>query len=138
MVEQVSLTFLRSLSFGGLVGGAVSGLLYLLFPNFFSQYISLYRMVLFGALFGACIHRVFDAIVLKGILYPIGKTLGYYKKIVELQVQVSQGWISIEHASRLKEYMDEEYFLDRPLNNSRSTRPALDPPGQKLKDPELD
>jgi hypothetical protein len=105
------INFFSSLSFGGIVGGLVSGILFLNYPQFFGLYLSFENMMLFGGILGASIHRLFYAVIIKGILHPIGKTIIYYEKLGELQIQLSNDLMD-EHTYKLiKNKLDEEYFL---------------------------
>jgi hypothetical protein len=104
--------FLRSLSFGGIVGSGIAGILYLRFPQFFGSVITLQDILIFGGALGASIHRGIDAIVVGGILHPLGKTMNYYGKLVQLEVQRRKGMMDHKTYRRIKAKLDDAYFLE--------------------------
>jgi hypothetical protein len=104
------LDFLRTLGFGGLLGSAIAGLLFIAFPQFFAAYVSLQYFVMFGGFLGAATHRLIDKIILN-FLNPIGVSVTYYRKMYELLLQRKHGLVSEESYLLIKANLDEQYFL---------------------------
>lgn len=117
------LTFLRSLTFGGVIGIGVFGFLFLAYPAFYSQYIRFEYMVTFGGALGAACHRGIDAILVKGILYPLGRKAEYYETLWELEQQRKRG-MDEETYLHIRRSLAEQYFLNRTLNSVESQTPA--------------
>ena len=108
--------FLRSLSFGGFVGSGIAGILYLRFPQIFGTAITLNDMLIFGGALGASIHRGIDSIVVGGILHPLGKTMNYYGKLVQMEIQRRKGMMDHKTYRRIKAKLDDAYFLEENKN----------------------
>jgi hypothetical protein len=116
-------SFLRSLSFGGLMGICLIGLFYVYNPNFCERYFSFNSALIFGGVLGSASHRLVDALVIQGILGPVGKFLTYYKKLCELEIQRRNNLLEDSSYKRLKAGIDEAYFLgsSQPLLKGKNT-----------------
>jgi hypothetical protein len=77
-----TITFLRSLGFGGLLGGGIGGLIYLLFPGLFPDRdkVSLEGITLICGLIGAGFHGFFSKLVTGNS----GKFVVYYMHLATL------------------------------------------------------
>ena len=105
------ISFLRSLSFGGLLGCGVAYLVFLSYPNLFVGHVRVEAVVVFGSLLGACLHRLIDRCLVKGILSPFGRFLEYYGKLVQLTVQKRTELMDDDRYKELKYELDINYFL---------------------------
>lgn len=105
------LTFIRSLSFGGLVGCGLAIGLYLRYPLSFADNIRFESIVILGMLLGAAAHRAIDTIIVKGVLSPIGRFATYYGKFVQVELLARTGLISEALCKRIKDELTTEYFL---------------------------
>lgn len=103
--------FLRSLSFGGLLGCGIAYLAFLNYPQLFVGHATLEVVVIFGSLLGACLHRAIDALVVKGLLLPFGRFADYYGKLVQLRLQKRAGLIDNNLYKQIKNELDLAYFL---------------------------
>lgn len=81
---MIKIESLRSLGFGGLLGGGLLGLLYSVFPNNFNQQISFEQITLIGAMIGAGGHKLIDEWLINSILLPIGIFFSYYSELIQL------------------------------------------------------
>ncbi len=105
------ISFLRSLSFGGLLGCGVAYLVFLSYPHLFVGHVRVEAVVIFGSLLGACLHRLIDVCLVKGILSPFGRFLEYYGKLVQLTVQKRTELMDDDRYKELKYELDIDYFL---------------------------
>lgn len=113
--------YLRSLSFGSLIGGGVAGLLFSKWPQLFPAGTDLEGALLAGSVIGTLTHRLIDTVVLKGLLHPLIRFVVYYRKLGELFLlrQV------IDERTR-KTLIDEltvEHFLERRLTAAAPVPP---------------
>lgn len=105
-------SFLRSLSFGGLMGSGFIILLYIFFPQIFSGVLTFNFMLAFGGLLGAAAHRLIDSLVIKGILHPISRFTTYYWQLVQLELLNKRGLIDSKSYEKIKKELTIKYFLE--------------------------
>lgn len=101
------MSHLRSLGFGGLLGGGLAGLLFVLGPELFPVEITLNQLILIGSMLGAALHRVVDRLF--GVL---SKPARYYLSIGELYLQGA--WVDDELKREILRALTERYFLEPP------------------------
>jgi hypothetical protein len=123
------ISYVRSLSFGGLLGCGVAYLVFISYPHLFDGRASLETVVIFGSLLGAALHRAIDACLVKTFLLPFGRFTNYYGKLIELTLQHRAGLIDDELYKHIKSELDREYFLGSISKASVQER-MLPPPKQ--------
>jgi hypothetical protein len=101
--------FFRSLSFGGLAGMGIAGIIYLNFP-YLQTLTNLESFMMYGALIGGISHRAF-AKVCEIILHPIGRFLTYYEQRIELQFLLKHGNLTAEKYKEITDKLTEQRFL---------------------------
>jgi hypothetical protein len=106
------LDFFRSLSFGGLVGGGIAGIVYLRYPHLFKDIAGLKSFMLYGALAGASTQRTIEAAI-NLILFPLGRFIAFYESLVELEFLRFLGKVSEEQYKSIGEKLTEERFLGK-------------------------
>jgi hypothetical protein len=114
--------YLRSLSFGGLVGAGLSGLAYLKFP-YLSTVISLSSFILCGGLVGGAIHRVF-ARISEIIFHPIGRFITYYEQQVELMLLLQAKRITMAEYEEINARLTRQRFLGKEPPDKPQLPPA--------------
>ena len=122
------INYVRSLSFGGLLGCGVAYLVFLSYPHHFDGRASLETVVIFGSLLGAALHRAIDALLVKALLLPFVKFTSYYGKLIELTLQHRAGLIDDELYKQIKNELDRDYFLG-PIGKA-SVQERMLPPKQ--------
>jgi hypothetical protein len=116
------LTFFRALSFGGLVGSGVAGLLYLKFPQVFAGVVGIKTFIFFGACLGAGCQQLIEKLV-GLVLKPVSDFISYYEKLVELAILRQTGQINDkEHASIVFQLTEQRFLGKRAIDV-----PALPP-----------
>lgn len=106
------LTFLRSLSFGGLLGAGVALALCVVFGQVeYTEY-----AIIYGGLLGAALHRIIDNLIIKGIFYPIGYFVAYYAKLIQIETLRRREIIDIKTCERIKRQLTLNYFTGELLN----------------------
>lgn len=118
------LDFFRSLSFGGLLGAGVAGIIYLKFPYFHSV-VGLKSFMLYGGLVGAGAQRGIEAFI-NALISPIGQFIIYYEKLIELELLLSSEKVSIEQYRTINEKLTEVRFLGAPLPDKSEKAPVLE------------
>jgi len=120
------LTFFRALSFGGLVGSGIAGLVYLYFPQLFAGVVGIKTFIFFGACLGAgCQHFIEKLMML--VLRPVSDFISYYEKLVELMILRKAGQITDkEHASIIFQLTEQRFLGKRGVDV-----PALPPKDQR-------
>lgn len=122
--------YFRSLSFGGLAGGAVAGLLFLKLPQLFPAGTDLQTAILLGSVVGTVAHRFIEVVVVKSLLHPLAGFIVYYRKLVELAFL--KRLISEQTRKALIEEITVEHFLGvRPTRSQALlsvSAPAVEPP----------
>jgi hypothetical protein len=116
------LAFLRSLSFGGLLGCTIVVLLYVLFPQIFIAPLTFKFMIVFGGLLGAAAHRFIDAIILKGILHPVTRFINFYGKLVQIEQLRRKGIIEPDTYQKIKNDLTIRYFLHEKIEPESSKK----------------
>jgi hypothetical protein len=118
--------FLRSLSFGGLLGGGLAYLLFLSHPQLFAERATLEAVVIFGSVLGAALHRVIDACLIKTFLLPFGRFINHYGTLVHLTIRKRAGLMEDDEYRHIMTDLDRKYFLgqDEP---ARIQQPMLPP-----------
>lgn len=104
------LGFLRSLSFGGLLGCGAAYITFLTYPQLFAGHATLETAVIFGSLLGASLHRVIDALVVQGLLRPFGRSAHYYVKLAELRLLKRKGLITEDVCNQIENELLRKYF----------------------------
>lgn len=104
------LKFLRSLSFGGLLGLSLSAILYASFPQLFAPIADLQTFALLGGCLGAGCQRLIEA-AMQQIFYPLAAFISFYEKLLELHYLFNRGLISAEQYARLRDQLTERRFL---------------------------
>jgi hypothetical protein len=104
--------FLRALTFGGLIGSGLVIILYLLYPQLFVGHLSFEFMLVFGGLLGASIHRILDALIVKGLLDPIGRSVSYRQKLNQIEMLKRSGDIDEATAHKIKKELAVKYFIE--------------------------
>lgn len=123
------LDFFRALSFGGLVGAGIAGIIYLKSPYFHSS-TSLKSFMFYGGLIGAGAQRGIEAII-NTILFPLGRFIAYYERLVELSLLLHWGKISDDEYETIIRKLTEARFLGAPLPDKPVTPPKAElPPKQ--------
>lgn len=122
------ISYVRSLSFGGLLGCGVAYIVFLTYPHLFEGRASLEAVVIFGSLLGAALHQAIDACLIKTFLLPFGRFTNYYGKLIELTLQHRAGLIDDESYELIKKELVREYFL-RPIGKA-SVQERMVPPKQ--------
>ena len=106
--------YVRSLSFGGLLGCGIAYLIFLSYPHLFEGRASLEAVIIFGSLLGAALHRAIDACLFKTFLQPFGRFTNYYGKLIELTLHHRAGLMDHEQYKQFKNELDHQYFLGLP------------------------
>jgi len=106
--------FLRSLSFGGLLGAFIAGIIYLKFPYFQSLTVLPTAMV-YGGLAGAGCQRAIESVV-NFVIAPIGRFVSFYEKLIELELLLYFNKISPDHYQAIRAKLTEERFLGSSSN----------------------
>ena len=119
-------SFLRSLSFGGLLGCGVAYLIFLSYPHLFVGRVRLEEIVVFGGLLGACLHRIIDWCLVKPFLFPFGRFIEYYGTLMQLKLQNKAQLIDDDSYKKIKYQLDLAYFLG-PTDKVRARKGALPP-----------
>lgn len=101
--------FLRSFTFGGLVGAGVAFLLYAWFPNTFAALVGPRSFVALGYALGGIFHRAIDTV----ILGPLGRFLDDYETIVELVLLRRHGVIDEEEQKSILNQVLRKRFLKK-------------------------
>jgi hypothetical protein len=104
------LGFLRSLSFGGLLGGGVAYLICLKYPQLLVEKTTPEMAVIFGSLLGASLHRAIDALIVQGLLPPFGRTVHYYTKLAEARFLKRNGIITERECNQIEKGLLRKYF----------------------------
>lgn len=104
--------FIRSLSFGGLLGVGLG----VAFCIIFQQTLYLKYAIIFGGLFGASLHRIIDNVFIKGVLYPLGRFIEYYGKIAQIEILRKRGIIDTKTCEKIKKEKTLDYFLGKETN----------------------
>jgi len=76
--------YLRSLSFGGLMGIGIAAYLYLRYPQWFKGNVTFDYFIVFGGLLGAAIHSSIGAMI-RALLFPLVRFVDYYSKIIQIE-----------------------------------------------------
>lgn len=101
----------KSITGGGLLG---AGLLGLLQSQHLVPGLDVNQAMTIGGLLGGAAHRlVFDA-----FLGPAFVPVRYYSRIIELSFLVRRGVISITQAKKIREQLNNRYFLEDLTQNS--------------------
>jgi hypothetical protein len=103
------LDYFRSLSFGGLLGALIAGSIYLKFP-YFQSLIGLKGAMFFGGVLGGGAQRAIQAGV-AFIIYPVGRFITYYEKMLELDALHAWGKISDEDHRTINSKLTQTRFL---------------------------
>jgi hypothetical protein len=101
--------YLRSLSFGGLVGGGIAGLVYINVP-YLHTLTDIWNFMLYGSMLGAAVHRGFSRLS-QLVLHPLGRFLIYYEQQIELDLQFYFGRISQEEYKAFRAELTKQRFL---------------------------
>jgi hypothetical protein len=120
------LDYFRSLSFGGLLGALIVGLVYLKFP-YFQAFTGLKGAMFFGGVIGAGTQRAIQAVI-TFIIYPIGRFITYYEQLIELGALHAWGKISDDEYKTISSKLTESRFLGAPLRDKPETPKAELPP----------
>lgn len=112
--------FLRSLSFGGSIGSGLILVLYKIYPQLFVAPLGLEYMFIFGGVLGASAHRVFDSLIVKGLLYPVDRFVTFYSRLAQLEMLARRDLIDDKTHSRIREELTVAYFLEK--DSDESTR----------------
>lgn len=107
------LDFFRSLSFGGLVGAGIAGIIYLKIP-FLQTLTSLPAFMTYGGIAGAGAQRAIEAVI-NFIVAPIGRFIAYYEKLIELNFLLQWKKISEEEYKTINKKLTETRFLGSAL-----------------------
>jgi hypothetical protein len=105
------LNYIRSLGFGGAMGAGIAALAYVYLPHYIPERITLQDCMYIGGAFGMATHRAIDGVVVKGFLFPFGRFLTYYGKIVQLEILQKRGILDPRNVSMIKKKLSEQYFL---------------------------
>ena len=106
------LNFFRALSFGGLLGCGLAGLIYMSYPNLFVNVIGIKTFVAFGGFLGAGFQQLIETTV-KFVLRPLSDLIIYYEKLVELSILKSTGRISQGQYQAISYKLTEQRFLGK-------------------------
>lgn len=117
-----SLNFFRTLSFGGLLGSGIAGLLFLSYPHLFVNVIGIKSFVLFGGLVGAAFHQVIES-TLKYLLGPVGNFIDYHEKRIELAYLRKGGKISDKQYREILFKLTERRFLGKESSGKKLLPP---------------
>ena len=116
------LTFFRALSFGGLVGSGIAGLLFLQFPHLFAGVVGIKTFIFFGACLGAGCQQFIEKLMIL-ILRPVSDFITYYEKLAELMILRKAGQITDKEHASIVFQLTEQRFLGKRTANV----PALPP-----------
>lgn len=116
------LSYLRSLSFGGLVGSGIAGYLYLRYPHWFKDNVTFEYFVIFGGLLGASMHGFIGALI-RLLLFPVARFVDYYSGLIQLHWLDRKNIIDKRTAQEIIVETTREYFLkSNEKSNSKSLR----------------
>ena len=101
--------YLKSLSYGGLLGAGILGIAFLLQPHLFPGAVSLTQTLWVGGVLGTGLHRLVGATISETLLSPIGRFVTYYSELVQLVLL--RNLIGQERQRELVGKLTETYFL---------------------------
>src|SRR5215467_4533595 len=110
MIPDKAITFLRSLSFGGLLGLGVAWLAYRQNQPYFVGKVIETHFLLFGSALGASVHRAIDS-VLRAIMKPLFGHIEYYGKIAQLTHRRDKGRIGDVEYQSLVSRLTVRFFV---------------------------
>ena len=110
--------FFRSLSYGGLLGCGVAGVIYLLFYRTFEGVVSINTFVAFGGLIGAGAQQLIESVI-RIALPPISSFISYYEKMIELSFLLHRGRITPEQHKEILSKLTQERFLGKRPNEQK-------------------
>jgi hypothetical protein len=102
--------YLRSLSFGGVMGSGIAAYLYLRYPHWFKDNVTFEYFTVFGGLFGASIHNTIGAVVV-AFLFPIVKFADYYSRMIQLSLLGRLNVLDEKTSRSITEELSKAYFL---------------------------
>lgn len=114
--------FLRSLTFGGLVGVGLAGLIYPHLPDYYHSLVTVYQFIIFGGFLGGSTHQLIETLVKYAVL-PATRTVLFYEKILELTMLERIGRID----SAQRKAIEDQLTKDRFLGDTRTEKPQLLP-----------
>ena len=115
------LEFLRSLGFGAMFCGGLTGLVYCISHHTFTSKVSIKEVMVIAGLLGAWLHRVINGVINR-FLNPITNSLSFYSKLLQLTWLQSRGLISNTDSEELLNDFTRGYILGLP------SQPQLLPP----------
>lgn len=107
------LEFLRSLGFGAMFCGGLTGLVYCISPHTFTSKVSIKEVMVIGGLLGAGLHRVINGLINR-FLNPITNSLSFYSKVLQLTWLQSRGLISNTDSEELLNILTRGHILGLP------------------------
>jgi hypothetical protein len=121
MTTLTPLDWLKSLTFGGLVGATIGVSLYLAFPTFFSGFVGIKTFCGFLALLGASIQRGVT-LVIKTTFPSIGRFASHYERLLEATMLYKAGVIPHAKYEQILDSLTNERFL--PENTAKQLPPV--------------
>lgn len=92
------------------MGAGLTALAYVYLPHYIPERITLQDCMYIGGAFGMATHRAIDGIVVKGLLFPFGRFLTYYGKIVQLEILQKRGILDPRTSQRLRKNSQNNIF----------------------------
>lgn len=93
------------------MGAGIAGIVYLKF-QYFQSITNIQTFMFYGGLAGAGAQRGVEA-VFNYVIYPLGRFMAYYEKLVELDLHRHFHRISEEQYKAINEKLTEERFLGK-------------------------
>jgi hypothetical protein len=121
---------LRSLSFGGLLGAGIAGIIYLSSPLLRATGVTLYEMFLVGGLLGGGFHEAINRWIIRTFLGPWARSARHYIRVAEVLGWLRMGWITPPRAAQLINQLADSYFLG---DLEKTSMPKLPAPSRRRK-----
>lgn len=110
---------LRSLGFGGLLGGGLLGLAYCLLQRHFPPTVTLADAISLGGVLGAGLHQFIERYVVNGVLQPVGAFVAYYVRLAQILGLVRAGVLLPDEGHQLVAEITRRYILGEPVGRER-------------------
>jgi hypothetical protein len=119
------LEFFRSLTFGGLVGAGIAGIIFLKIP-YLQTITSLPAIMAYGGVAGAGAQRAIESVI-NFVIAPFGRFITYYEKLIELQFLYNWDKVSYEQYTIINAKLTQARFLGALLPDKPDSLPELPP-----------